>query len=115
MVACRGRLLLGKAHQLLADGFDERGRGMAGGNGLLGRSRRREAQAHCVQVGGGGRRLSHSAPGGLEHRDEGVVERVENLDDGRKETAREGGKGKGQRESSCPERTREQKRKEKRK
>lgn len=60
---------------------------MAGGNGLLGRSRRRETQAHCVQVGGRGRRLSHSAPGGLEHRDEGVVESVENLDNRWKEEA----------------------------
>lgn len=94
MVACRGCLLLGKAHQLLADGFDERGGGMAGGNGLLGRSRRRETQAHCVQVGRGGGRLSHSAPGGLEHRHEGVVERVENLDNGCNKRARKRKEGK---------------------
>lgn len=92
MVARGGRLLLGKAHQLLADGFDERGRGMARGNGVLRRSRRREAQAHCVQVGRGGGRLSHSAPGALEHRHEGVVERVENLDNGCNETTRKWGK-----------------------
>lgn len=92
---------MGKAHQLLADGFDERGGGMAGRNGFLGRSRRRETQAHCVQVGRGGRWLSHSAPGGLEHRHEGVVERVENLDNGSHETARKGKKeGKSEQESS---------------
>lgn len=45
-------------------------------------------------MGRGGGRLSHSAPGGLEHRDQGVVERVENLDNGCNERARKGGKEK---------------------
>lgn len=76
---------------------------MAGGNGLLKRSRRRETQAHCVQVGRGGGWLSHSAPGGLEHRHEGVVERVENLVNGCNETARKRKKGKSQKENSFTE------------
>lgn len=61
---------------------------MVGRRRLLRRCRGSVAQAERVQMGGGGRWLLKSIPGGLEHRDGGVVKIAKNLNhdmmDGRK-------------------------------
>lgn len=65
---------------------------MVGRRRLLRRCRGSVAQAERVQMGGGGRWLLKSIPGGLEHRDGGVVKKAKNLNhdmmDGRKKEKR---------------------------